>query len=556
MSADQQHGTPLVPGPPVAAPGAGPVAPTSVLRRGHARVITGFVIVLAVLVHTPALKAPFLFDDYFQTAMLEGHYPSTRDQSSPFDLFDFIDDDNRAPLVERGILPWWSDPHMGLHFLRPLSSALVWLDHRISSKSAVWPHAHSLLWWALSSLAVHALLAQSFSRRVAWIGAACFAFSPAHSIPIVWLANRSALLAIAFGTAGLAAYARWRETGRYRPGFASFGLFALAVAAGEYALCFAGYVAAIEIFKRRESLSRRALGLLPFAVPVAVYLAVRAGGHFGAHGSGFYRDPFDDFQQFAVALPRGFVVLVCTAWLGVDAVWWGVAPGWAVIALFLAGAGLISLPVARTLRSLADAERERASWMLLGSFLALGPVLAVALSARGLGAAMIGVSAVVALVVDRAWFTEEPGPRTRATDLLRSAAFVLGFVHLARGPLDSWVSTRQAASASVTNEERIGWVRTRAEGEREVEILRAESASSILVPPGHARGDGAGDGSDPELQLQQVVALAAFSAVARAGLERAAIFGGSEGPVSQLSDRERRFCRAGRDACHRRKSVG
>ncbi len=490
MSANQQHGTPLVSATPVATSGDRPVARTSVLTRGRARLITGVVIALAVLVHIPALKAPLLFDDYFQASMLEGRYPSTRDQSSPFDLFDFIDDDNRVPLVERGVLPWWSDPHIGLHFLRPLSSTLVWLDHQISSTSTVWPHAHSLLWWALSSLAVYALLAQSFSRRVAWIGAVCFAFSPAHSIPIVWLANRSALLAIAFGTAGLAAYARWRETGRYRLGFASFVLFAFAVAAGEYALCFAGYIVAIEVFKRREALARRALGLLPFVVPVVVYLAARAGGHFGAHGSGFYRDPFDDFGQFAVAIPRGFLVLVCAAWLGVDAVWWGAAPGWAVIPLFLAGAALISVPVARTVRSLADAERERASWMLLGSFLALGPVLAVAPSARGLGAAMIGVGAVVALVVDRAWFADEPGPRTRSTDLLRSAAFVLGFVHIARGPLDSLVSTRDAAAASVANKERVDWIRPRAEGAREVDILRAESASSILFPPVMLDGTG------------------------------------------------------------------
>jgi hypothetical protein len=493
MSADRQQASRLVPESPVPASGPGGfgvIPPTSAIGRGRARLFGGLVIALAVLVHAPAITAPFLFDDYFQSSMLDGRYPSTHDQSSPFDLFDFIDDGNRAPLVERGMLPWWSDPHMVLHFLRPVSSALVWVDHRISDKSAVWPHVHSLLWWALSSLAVYALLAQSFSRRVAWIGAACFAFSPAHAIPLVWLANRSALVAIAFGTAGLVAYARWRETRRPRAGLVAFALFSLAVGAGEYALCFTGYVAAIEIFKRRESLSRRAMGLVPFAVPVVAYLAVHAGGHFGAHGSGFYRDPFDDFQQFAMALPRGFVVLACTAWLGVDAVWWGIAPGWAACILALAGVGLISAPVVWTLRSLDRVERERASWLLLGSFLALGPVLAVALSARGLGAATIGVSAIVALVVDRAWFAAEPLGRTRTTGLFKAASFVLAFVHLARGPLDSWVSIRETALASRDNNERIGWVRTRAEGSREVVLLRAEHPSSILFAPVMLEGVG------------------------------------------------------------------
>ncbi len=481
MTAGPDQASP--PASPATAPDARAAAAPFSLRRGRARLMTGLVIALAVLVHAPTLKASFWFDDYSQMLMLEGRYPSNRDTSGPFDLFNFIDDSSRDPLVERGMLPWWSNPHMEVHFFRPLSSALVWLDYRVFHLGAFWAHAHSLLWWAVASIAVQRLFAMLFSRRVAWMAAVSFAFSPAHAIPLVWLANRSALVSVAFGAVALAAYVRWRETGRRRLGAASFALFALALSAGEYGLCFAGYVVAIEIFRRRESLSRRALGLAPFVVPVGVHFAVFIGGHFGAHGSGFYCDPFHDFTQFVLGAPRVFAVLACSAWLGIDATGWAGASGWAVAALGLAACALLSVPIRLTLGSLDRTTRERASFMLVGSFFALGPGLAVAISPRVLGTATIGVSAIVALVVDRAWFAPASTSRIRTTELCGAVALILGFVHLARGPLDSWVSIRNAVAASDSYNERMAWLRERAEGKREVVILRAATSSSILFAP-------------------------------------------------------------------------
>src|SRR5437899_1966801 len=79
----------------------------------------------------------------------------------------------------------------------------------------------------------------------------------------------------------LGAYSRWREDGSGRHALYATILFALALlGGGEYALCFGGYVLAIDrIRKDEDGIAKRLVGLAPFALPAASYLWVR--GHLG-----------------------------------------------------------------------------------------------------------------------------------------------------------------------------------------------------------------------------------------------------------------------------------
>ena len=179
-----------------------------------------------------------------------------------------------SSLFDRGVIPWWTDPRLVVCFLRPLPSALVWADHLLFGAHAVWPHLHSLLWWALGTFGVAVLLRRSFGLRAGLLGTLVFALAPCHAIPLVWIANREALVSTALGVWALVSYERWREEHRPRDGAASLLLFALATLAGEYTLGFVGYAVAIELTVRRQPIARRALGVLAFVVPVAAYLAV------------------------------------------------------------------------------------------------------------------------------------------------------------------------------------------------------------------------------------------------------------------------------------------
>jgi hypothetical protein len=436
---------------------------------------------LAVLVHLPVLAAPFLLDDIAQTSMAEGRYVAPR---SPFDLYDYIDDDDRTALFDRGMVPWWTDPKLTVRFFRPLSSALVWADHRVFGPHPFWHHLHSLAWWALATAGVHALLRRTLRARPAILGTIAFALAPAHAVPLVWLANRDVLVSTALGCWALVFYVRWREARQPQDAAKSFALFALAVLSGEYGLCFAGYVVAIELARTRESLPRRALGLAVFLLPAAAYVACHVALGYDARGAGFYRNPLHDLGAYARGAPRRLAILLGAAWFGVDESWTA-SSGWALAALGVGTAAALAIPVARTLRAAGEDERRRIVWLLAGSVLSLGPVLSVEASRRLLGAAMIGVCGVAGILLDAAWFPEAPPPRRGLPELTELVALALGFAQFVRAPIETVALERASTRGAQTVAARARWLEQHVDGTKRstVVVLRADSSETALWGP-------------------------------------------------------------------------
>jgi hypothetical protein len=432
------------------------------------------VFVLGILVFLPALLSPFLLDDYLHLAMVGGTFPVHR---GPLDLYDFVSDADRAQLLSRGILPWWTHPQLTIRFFRPLSSALLWANHRLFGTHAALLHLHSFLWWAAAVLAARALFKRSFSPRVTLLATAIFALAPCHAIPIAWLANYEALVSLALGSIALASYVRWRQERTARSGVVTVLFFAIALSGGEYGVCFTGYAIAIEIFLRRESIARRVVGALPFVVPLATYLLVRSAGHYGTVGSGFYTDPLRDPAAFARSAPVRFLALLADGWLTADAETFGPsASAWVIVVVALGVVALLIVPVRRVLSQLDEETRRAASWLLLGSMLALFPVLAVTPSPRVLGISALGTSVVVALVIDHAWFhrsgpgeSQRPEGSTEATharrrgivELTGLVALLLGFFHLVHGPITAWLVGREMRRTAIEFRDHARWLQAR-----------------------------------------------------------------------------------------------
>jgi hypothetical protein len=446
------------------------------LRRAFVIATTVF----AFLIHVPGLLTPLLLDDYTQRAMVEGKYPSP---PGPFQLYDFIDGANRAVLLDRGILPWWSHPKMVMRFFRPLSSALLWFDYRVAGGNALWGHLHSFLWWALACFAVHQLVRRLFTPRVAFVAAVVFALAPCHALPLAWMANREEIVSTALGTLALAVYLRWRDEKRPRDGALSLLLFSLATLAGEYTLCFAGYVVADEVLRRRESVPRRLLGLATFALPVAVYLAVHRALGYGAFGIGYYHDPIGDAGSYLASAPRRFSVLLTTAWLGISDVAWLNESAWKLALLTIAGAAALVVPITRMLRELDEPRRGRALVMLAGSVLSMAPVMAVDASARLLQVPMLGVSVVVALLVEHAWFADRPRPRRGAAEFTELVVLGLAFVHFFRAPLDTFLGELGTRSWAAAFAEHVDSLAEKSEGKATVMVLRANLSQVIFFAP-------------------------------------------------------------------------
>ena len=417
---------------------------------------------IGAVLFSPAVLTPLFLDDYLQGAMVEGTFPSPR---SAFNLYDFVNDHDRGPLTERGLLPWWSHPKLAIRFFRPLSSGLLWLDHRVFSHAPLPMHLHSLVWWVLAVLAVRALYKRFFSPRVTLVATAIFALAPCHALPLAWVANRETLVSLVFGALALGAQARWRDGRKPRDGAAAAALFAVSLlGGGEYALCFGGYVLAMDVVLR-ESAMRRLSGWAPFLVPALAYLAVRGALGYGTMGSGFYSDPISDPGAFLAGAPSHAVSLLAIGWLSLDAEAWRVGVmRWLLAAIVALAAAALVIPVRRALAALAPAARNVALWLLVGSALALIPTLAVVPARRLLGVSMIGVSIVVALLLDRAWFPVAVEPnvsRGRAASLASLAALALGFAHLVHGPGTAWLQARQHRMDAADFQSRVAVLRAR-----------------------------------------------------------------------------------------------
>lgn len=454
------------------------------------------IFVLGVLAFAPAITSPYLLDDYLHRSMVQGTFPATR---APWDLYSFVDDTTRDLMFERGLLPWWAAPNLTIRFFRPLSSLVLYADHAVLGGSPLAQHLHSFAWWVAVVVAAGALFRRLLPSRAAILALLIFALAPCHAVPLVWLANREALMTLAFGVPALVAYLDFRESGERRSAWLALLGFSVAMAAGEYALSLGAYVAAFELVRRRrgavrESLTGPIVGIALFAVPATMYLGVRASMGYGARGSGFYTDPFDAPQLFVASAPRRLASLVVEAWASLDQNHIHSRLSWAALAVIVVVVvGAASLAIWHTWSALDAPLRGRVEWLLLGSVGALVPALAVVPSPRLLGTSLLGVASVVALVLDTAWFVRpaphtEPGYATRPVrwmpEFANLAVLALGFAHLVHGPMTSWLlargfheTTSDFGEAAEALRDRIG-----DPGGRDVVLLRSRAGGLFFLP--------------------------------------------------------------------------
>lgn len=391
--------------------------PRPFLRTAGPILAVAMLIALSVLLRAPLLRAGAASDDFMQYAMLDGRYPTPRQAWDLFNFADGTDADNR-PLMDYGTLPWWSAPDIRLAMLRPLASVLVWVDLGLFPDSLFMRHAHSFAWWVVMVSLVAWLFLRHLPVRVALLATALFVFEEGHTMPLGWLAHRGAIVALVFSLLGLQLHISARRGGRPSIRFASLLAFALAFASGEWAFPVLGYLIAYELLAAPGSLGERVRWLLPTGVLAGAFLVARGLLGYGARSSGIYIDPLAEPGVFVVeALQRIPVFfadlmysvpsdrfnfgtpwraqLLATGWIPPE-IWtalpghrfWHVLLGLTALALFAA--------LARWVRRRATAATWRElRWLLLGSLLAMLPVLASYATSRLLVPMSIGAFALL-----------------------------------------------------------------------------------------------------------------------------------------------------------------
>ncbi|HEX6241048.1 MAG TPA: hypothetical protein VFZ61_09145 [Polyangiales bacterium] len=402
------------------------------------------VVLLALVLHAVSLDIGLTADDHFHAVALRDDLTSSGMERAPWDQFTFAKGAaiNRA-MMEEGAFPWWTDPELVIAFCRPLSSLTHWLDHRLWPRTPWLMHAHSLLWFAALLAAVWRLLRLLDVDRayaIAPLAFLIYAVDDARSMPVGWLANRNALVALAPGFVALAAHVRWRTSlaasanARGEPRFAllAIGSFALALLGGEPAIPACGYLVAYAVCLERGSLAARARSLLPYGLLVFAWRLVYQQLGYGALHSGIYLDPGREPGAFGAALLSRLPILLLSEFALPPSDLWEAYPfihpalKGVVLTLgvvLLCGLGWLALPLLR--------RQPTSRFWLLGTILATIPVCGTHPEDRVLTATSLGGSALLAELLIALSRGTARGP----AGLQRAVGYGLLATHLVIAPL-------------------------------------------------------------------------------------------------------------------------
>lgn len=104
-------------------------------------------LIAALLLCAPALLLDFYNDDWLVRWVVRGR--ALNSDPHPLKLYEFMASEPQVRgYIHEGMLPWWTDPQLKIRFLRPLSSLLMWVDHRVLVTPLL-GHLHSLVWFVL-----------------------------------------------------------------------------------------------------------------------------------------------------------------------------------------------------------------------------------------------------------------------------------------------------------------------------------------------------------------------------------------------------------------------
>jgi len=383
---------------------------------------------LTVLLCLPALRAGFVGDDYFHRAILLGRGDLGELYTPLTDLFEFVPRGQVADrLRDAGVVPWWSHPQLDLGFLRPVTALSHMLDYALWPDSPALQHAQSLLWAALAVVLVGALYRRVHGATAgAGLAALLFALEDAHAMPIGWIANRNALIALVFSIPALLAHIRWRRERSPKWLAGSLAALAVALGAGESALGIVAYIGAWQLTMDRGRLPRRIAALLPASVLVIGWRLTYDWMGYGCTGSGLYIDPGRQPMVFAGALLERWPVLLASLWSQISADAWAMftAPTQRLITFL---AVVVCLGVAALSARAVRASREARFWAV-GMALALVPMTATFPMNRLLLFAGIGAFGLIAVLVEHAGLLGEPAGRGRTGD--RWIARILLLLHV------------------------------------------------------------------------------------------------------------------------------
>lgn len=393
---------------PPAEPHARPTPGPARLRFAH-RAIAVAIGALALALCTPSLDDGLLLDDHMYTRLIDAHLRGDEVPGRWFELAGVRSSEGAsvAGRIDRGQLPFWSDPGLSWAMFRPLAVLTHYFDMWAYPGTPWLMHLQNLCWYGALLWLLHAL----YRRLMPDVGSALlalaiFAFASGHLSAVAWLATRNAVMVAVFGAASLLLHLRAKDA-LHRGASALCLLLSLWSSEGGIALW--AYFGAHALFEREargdgdtgwlRTRLHRVRQLWPQALVSAGWLLHYRLLGFGARGGEGYLDPLTDPLGFAAVVPRR-MWLLCEGLFGL--------PG--MHALPLASLPLLANCVAAVslavLGLLAVRDRILRTW-LVGCLVSLLPLCAALPGPRMLLLPAVGGAAAVALGMRRLWSLTE-----------------------------------------------------------------------------------------------------------------------------------------------------
>jgi hypothetical protein len=407
------------------------------------------VVLLSLLLCTPALGTGLVADDYFHALVLRGVRTIEAIPTDPMALFVWASGDpaQAHAMMEVGMTGWWTDPEMVMAYFRPFSVATHHLDYRLWPDTPWLMHLHSLAWFGFGLLLLGRLYASTLSAPlvsfVPVLALLLYGVDDAHGLVVSWVANRNALCALALGALVLLLHDRGRRHGDVRAGRAAKLALAAALLAGESALAVTGYLFAYALFLDPAPRKLALRGLLPYAAVAAAWAIVYRGLGFGARGSGLVVDPGSEpVRYLGLALVRVPVLLAAELGFPPSDPWEAYVAIRPWLPAVMLGVALLQIGVFAWLLLPALRAHAAARFFALGSVLSLLPVASQFPHDRLLTFAGVGAAPVLALALAPLLQAARDGALD-AGRLRRAGLWGLFVVHLLIAPL--WLPLRVRA---------------------------------------------------------------------------------------------------------------
>jgi hypothetical protein len=404
------------------------------LIRLGLRKVTWIAVLLGLAVTIPSAGAGLLVDDHVHAAFILQHL--AQGHAGWWDLFDACCRKGTPSVSERialGVLPWWTDPQLSMALFRPLSVATQYLDYLLWPGAPVLMHVHNMAWYAAIVALVGAFYRRMMSGGIAAFAVLMYAVAPSHAEGTAWIASRNTLMSAAFALAALVSYDRLRRDA-WRPGawVAPLALL-LGLASGEGAIAAWAYLVPYALWIDRGPARKRALSLAPMATVTSVWCILYSKLGYGVHGSGWYRDPFDDPRFFLMrrvpdALPSILREELLPGATALRALPFLFSTPWVWITLAICG---LTLPI----WLLMLVRRRQIAFWSFALFASALPICAIGATPRLFFLSSVASFALIAELLGQLW-TLARAPALRGGWPLRAAALLLAGAWLVvHGPL-------------------------------------------------------------------------------------------------------------------------